>query len=177
MNFDIKCASLTEYASFLGKRFLEFKKIADSGYGLYWFSQCFYRYWQGKRKIDGLDLWGNMGGHYNSQRTSQFSEVMVNQEYTEYKSNIFILTLLGTSRNMHKELDEIKKHIYEPATVLPYELYLIRFDRLAKTDKDPNMVDPDIFFHGINWVPSFRSTLWGKPHLVSIGFSQNSSQW
>ena len=30
------------YAKFLRERSEEFLKIADSGYGLYWFAQCFY---------------------------------------------------------------------------------------------------------------------------------------
>jgi len=177
INSDKNHSKSTGYASFLGKRLDGFQSIADSGYGLYWFSQCFYPYWQGKRQIGELKLWGNMGPHYNSQRISQFSEVMVNREQHEYKSNIFILTLLGSDRSIRREIDEIKKHIYEPTQILPYELYLIKFNRLTESDKDPNMVEPDVLFKGINWVPSFKANLGDKFHLISIGCLQNSSQW
>ena len=59
------------YASFLDKRYEEFKKIADSGYGLYWFPQCFYLYWYEYKKLDRFEIWGNMGPHYSSLITSQ----------------------------------------------------------------------------------------------------------
>lgn len=85
------------YASFLNKKCHEFIRIADSGYGLYWFAQSFYLYWKQINKSNQLELWGNMGPHYISNRVLQFSEVSVNQDsdpdilHAEYRSYIFLL--------------------------------------------------------------------------------------
>ena len=173
---NILSLNASEYASFLGIRFDEFEKIADSGYGLYWFPQCFYLHWQERKKLDDLELWGNMGRHYISSKVSQFSEVMVAQIDAEYKSDIFILALLGLEKNIRKELFKIKNHIYKSELVLPFKVFLIRFDRLVATEKDPNAVNPDLLFKDLDWIPPFRANLWKRLHLVSIGVLEGSFQ-
>jgi hypothetical protein len=166
------------YASFLDKRSEEFKKIADSGYGLFWFPQCFYLYWYEYIKLEGFELWGNMGPHYSSSIASQFSEVMVVQDKTEriYKSNIFILTLLGGERRIKKELYEIKNNIYKNKELLPFKVFLIRFDRLVVNEKDHNAFEPDTFFKNLEWAPSLKANLWTRLHSVSIGVLEGNFQ-
>ena len=180
-NLKILSSNAAGYASFLSKRFGEFEKIADSGYGPYWFPQCFYLYWHKCIKFDGFELWGNMGPHYSSSVASQFSEVMVAQDQTEsiqtdYKSDIFILTLLGMERRIKKELYEIKNNIYKNKKILPFKVFLIKFDRLVANEKDPNSVKPDIIFKDMEWVLSFKANLWTRLHSVSIGVLEGSFQ-
>ena len=162
----------TEYASFLGNRYQEFKIIADSGYGFHWFAQCFYRYWQDKREIDNLELWGNMGSHYSSQKISQFSEVMLIQKRPEYKSNIFIVTLIGSEKRVRKELGDLKKYICKSELPLPFKIFLINF-RLKESKKDPIAFDSNTLFQGINWVPSFEASIHTRSHMISIGCLNN----
>lgn len=163
------------YSSFLSKRSDEFAMIADSGYGLYWFAQCFYVHWHEVKKAEGLELYGNMGHHYSSQRVSQFSEVIVSSidedhNHIEYKSNIFIFTLLGLERTIKKELAAIKKHIYEdPKQVLPFNIFLIRFDSSQELGKSVNSPALDLLFNGIEWIPSFDVMLSGRTRRVSVG--------
>ena len=59
--------------------------------------------------------------------------------------------------------------------VLPFIVFLIRFDRLVANEKDPNAVNPDLLFKNINWIP-FRANLWKRLHLVSIGVLEGSFQ-
>jgi hypothetical protein len=169
-----------EYASYMGERFSEFQKIESSGYGYIWFAQCFYRYWLESKQYENLELWGNMGSHYTSNRTSQFSEVMVvpndaDTDEANYKSDVFILTLIGSKKSIRKEIAEIKKYINEKNKIkLPFKVFLIRFDRLRATDKDPSAVDPDLLFKNIEWIPSFKIEIYARPHQVSVGVIDES---
>ena len=89
---NILLSNAAGYAEFLGKRADEFEKIEGSGYGYFWFPQCFYIYWQERRDLGNLELWGNMCPHHVTNRTWQFSEVMRTQDEAHYRSDIFILT-------------------------------------------------------------------------------------
>ncbi len=176
---NILSSNAAEYSSFLAKRSEEFEKIADSGYGLYWFPQCFYLYWQGSIKIDGFELWGNMGPHYTSLIVHQFSEVtrdLSDDEKCDYKSDIFIMTLLGSERRIRNELSGIKNQIYEKRVVLPFKIFLIRFDRLVEKERDTISVDPDSVFKDLEWTPSFRANMSTRSRLVSIGVLEGDSQ-
>ena len=171
---NILSSNATDYASFLGKRFDQFNKIENSGYGLYWFPQCFYNYWNERNMIEGLELWGNMGPHYTSGIVSQFSEVMVTQNDAEYKSNIYILVLCGKGRRIREELSNIKNNI--SSELLPFKVFLVRFDRLVASQKDPNIAGSDLLFKDLSWIPNFRTRLCDRLHWVSIGVLERDFQ-
>ena len=103
---------------------------------------------------------------------------MVGQDQEEciYKSNIFILTLLGGERRIRKELYEIKNSIYKNNELLPFKVFLIRFDRLVANEKVHNAFEPDTFFKDLEWAPSFETNLWARLHSVRIGILDGSFQ-
>ena len=127
---DFPYSSAIGYAEYLANRYEEFAKIADSGYGLYWIPQSFYQYWQGINTNKDLMLWGNMGLHYVSYITFQFSEIHEVDQRPKYRTNIFLLCLIGAEKRIRGELAEIKNRIYKDRNMLPNKLLLVRFDRI-----------------------------------------------
>jgi len=169
---NILLSNAAGYAAFLGKRGDEFEKIEGSGYGYFWFPQCFYLYWQEGKKFDGLELWGNMGPHHVTNRVWQFSEVRCTQDEAHYRSDIFILTLTGVHKNTMRELDKIRACIYR--SQLPFKLFLIRFDALDPSEEDPRRTDPDSLFADVVWQPSFNAISSMRLKQISIGVLNGS---
>ena len=165
------------FAECLAKRYEDFVQIADSGYGLYWIPQNFYQYWQDINTNKDLYLRGNMPPHYSSYITFQFSEILEIDQHPKYRSNIFLLCLLGVEKRIRGEMAEIKNRIYKDKTILPNKLFLLRFDRTQVKDKAPNSVNPDVLFKDVTWHHSFQSTLFHDiPHSVSVGVLENNVQ-
>lgn len=163
-----------KYAEFLRIKSFELKSISDSGYGLSWFAQSFYRYWQENNRNSCIQLWGNMGPHYSSEITSQFSEVLITKDKeATYKSNIFILVLVGSANRIKKELNEIKNNISDAKTILPYKVILLRFDRDTKDENDPYSINPDLSFEGLEWEKSFNEICFRNRFNISVGAFDN----
>ena len=156
------------YAAYLSRHSEVFSEIADSGYSFTWFAQYFYLYWRTVKKKGNLELWGNMGPHYFSQKISQFSEVGCDRGFPEYKSNIFIFLLVGSEKNICRELDRLKRHIHDAKDSLPFNIFLINFERLTGSEKSLQNFDTDKMFPGMEWVPSFNAFFWGAPRRVSV---------
>ncbi|MFC1720387.1 hypothetical protein ACFL00_04535 [Pseudomonadota bacterium] len=171
---DNAAINVGDFSSFIQKRHEEFLKIDNSGYGLTWLAQIFYRYWSRQNRDRSLELWGNMGRHYTSQIVWQFSEVTVSpigptEISSEYKSDIYILALVGKERRIKQELLGIQKSIRGSKQQLPLSLILIRFENLEPARADPLEVNPEILFPEVRWSPSFEAILFSKRRKLSIG--------
>jgi hypothetical protein len=160
-----------EFAQYLSKKQSEFNKIADSGYGLYWFPNSLYCRWKEIDKDKSLDLWGNMGAHYTSNIVSQFSEVSEHDDRPVYLSNIFLFCLIGSHKRIQSELSDIIKYISNKP--LPYQVFLIRFDKLKQED-DVNWVKTDILFKDLIWVDSFQVQMNFHLYQISISSLENT---
>jgi hypothetical protein len=169
------------YAEFLAKRFNEFVKIAGSGYQMSWFPQNLYLYWRSCNNIKNLELWGNMGPHYDSNKVFQFSEVLVDKSDSifhgsEYLSDIFLFLLIGKEKSIVKDLSEMKDHIYKKKVLLPYKIFLVRLDMVRAEGKDPNAFDPDTLFKDFIWHYSFQFQLEKYPILFSVSIGELTSK-
>ena len=60
--------------------------------------------------------------------------------------------------------------------VLPFKVFIIRFDKLDESESDPMAIEPNVLFQDTKWLPSSKVTLCGNSHLISIGCLQNSFQ-
>lgn len=163
---------VAELAAFMRRHHEELLEVCDSGYGLSWFPNCLYRFWNRWNKIDGLKLWGNMGQHYSSQIGWQFSEVMVGpkndyESAVRWQKDIFVLALVGKESRIRGEFSEIRKRMKN--SNVPYSFILIRFDSLETTRTDPLEVNADNLFSEVNWMPSFEAKVFSKLKRVSIG--------
>ena len=171
INNNILSIKPPEFAQYLSKKQSEFIKIADSGYGLYWFPNSFYCCWKEINRDKPFDLWGNMGGHYTSNIVSQFSEVTEHDDRPVYFSNIFIFCLIGSHKRTQSELSDIIKYINNKP--LPYQVFLVRFDKLKQED-DVNLVKPDILFKDLIWIDSFQVKMNFHLYQISISSLENT---
>ncbi len=170
LNNNILSIKPSEFAHYLSKKQSEFNEIADSGYGLYWFSNSFYCRWKEINKDKPLDLWGNMGGHYTNNVVSQFSEVSEHDDKPVYFSNIFIFCLIGSHKRIQSELSDIIKYISNKP--LSYQVFLIRFDRVNQDDV--NFIKPDILFKNLIWHYSFQVQMNFHLYQISISSLENT---
>lgn len=162
-------SSEVEYSSFLGKRSEEFNNVEGSGFGYYWFPQCFYRYWNEKNKINSLELWGGMGIHFHHDRVWQFSEVEIDDD-PKYRSDIFILNLSSHKKSGFKHaMNDLYHHIKERKDIIPIKFFLVRLVQLDIDTFHPKIFNPDSLFGNLKWLDSFCMQREERPVVIKVG--------